>query len=480
MPSGGTKTPITATFGSGRFDSVFAPTTALFSPGAPPVTPDPQPVRRIDFPAGVNLQWTPRAYEPFGFPALRSFANVELVRLAIETRKDQIERLDWSVRPKKGRKSRTDADERVRRAEKMLRKPDGVTPFATWLRPLIEDLLAIDAPAIERRRDRAGNLIGLEVVDGASIKILIDRNGRRPIAPTPAYQQIIKGRIWCDLTTDDLIYSPRNVRSNHLYGLSPVETVVVTVNTIMRRQAQQLAYFTEGNLPQGLINAPDGWTPDQIKEFQDWIDSRLSGNQAERAKLLWAPFGAKYQAFKDSPIKDDFDEWLARIICYAFSLPASPFVKQVNRATAQEDQDRALEEGLQPLLKWAKRIFDGVIQDDLGFYDLEFVWDTIVDIDPEKQAKIHDLYVKNGTMSINEVRDELGHDAITGGEEPVIVVGNDVIPISMLRDKAEIAQAAAENAATPQEDAAAETDAKGKPAAKGKAKAADTSKDKGK
>ena len=62
----------------------------------------------------------------------------------------------------------------------------------------------------------------------------------------------------------------------------------------------------------------------------------------------------------------------------------------------------------------------------------------------------------------------------------MIVVGNDVIPISMLRDKAEIAQAAAENAATPQEDAAAETDAKGKPAAKGKAKAADTSKDKGK
>ena len=70
---------------------------------------------------------------------MRSFANVELVRLAIETRKDQIERLNWMVRPKLNRKKRTDAEERVSKCERLFRKPDGVTPFAAWLRPLIED-----------------------------------------------------------------------------------------------------------------------------------------------------------------------------------------------------------------------------------------------------------------------------------------------------------------------------------------------------
>jgi HK97 family phage portal protein len=467
MPTGGNKTPISARFMNG-FDSVFSPSNAMFSPGTPPITTDPQPVRRIDFPSGVNLNWTPRSYESFGFPQLRAFANVELVRLAIETRKDQIERLEWSIKPRKGRRSRVDADERIRKVERMFRKPDGVTPFASWLRPLIEDLLAIDAPTIERRRDRAGNLIGLDVIDGASIKVLVDNNGRRPLKPAPAYQQIIKGRIWADLTTDDIIYSPRNMRTNHMYGFSPVEQLIVTINTVMRRQTQQLAYFTEGNLPQGLINAPDGWTPDQIKEFQDWMDSRLAGNQAERSKVLWAPFGAKYQSFKEAPIKDDFDEWLARVICFCFSLPPTPFIRQMNRATSQEDQDRAMEEGLIPLLKWAKRLFDGVIQDDLGFFDLEFAWDTITDLDPKKQAEVHDIYLKNGTLSHNEVRDELGHDGVKGGEEPMIITANGAVPISMIRDNAETAAALQEKLLTadPAEGDDKKTDAKPKPKAK--------------
>ena len=369
MPDG-PKTPL-------DIDAQFAPSSAMFSPGAPPVPTDPQPVRRIDFPAGVNLNWTPRSYETFGFPQLRAFANAELVRLAIETRKDQIEKLDWQVKPRKGRAVRPDAVDRMRRAEKLLTKPDGSTNFASWLRPLIEDLLVIDAPAIERRRDARGNLVALDVIDGATIKLLVDRNGRRPRPPAPSYQQVIKGRVWCDLTADDLIYAPRNMRTNHLYGFSPVEQIIVSINTILRRQTQQLAWFTEGNRPDGLINGPDAWTPDQLRDFQEWWDSRLAGNQAERSKLIWTPGGSKYQAFKDSPIKDEFDEWLARVVCFAFSLPPTPFVRQMNKGTAQEDQDRALEEGLMPLLKWAKRLFDSIIQDDLGFWDLEFAWGSI-------------------------------------------------------------------------------------------------------
>jgi HK97 family phage portal protein len=465
MPTGGNKTPISARFMNG-FDSQFAPSSAMFSPGTPPITPDPQPVRRIDFPAGVNLNWTPRGYESFGFPQLRAFANVELVRLAIETRKDQVERLEWAIKPRKGRKVRTDADERVRKTEKLFRKPDGVTAFASWLRPLIEDLLAIDAPTIERRRDRAGNLIGLDIVDGATIKVLVDRNGRRPRTPAPAYQQIIKGRIWADLTSDDLIYSPRNMRTNHMYGFSPVEQLIVTINTVMRRQTQQLAYFTEGNLPQGIINGPDGWSPDQFKEFQQWFDSRLAGNLGERSKLQWTPFGSKYQAFKDAPIKDDFDEWLARVVCFAFSLPPTPFIKQMNRSTSQEDQDRALEEGLLPLLKWAKRLFDNIIQDDLGFHDLEFAWDTIIDLDPKKQADIHDVYLKNGTLSINQVLDDLGRDPVNGGDVPMIYTSTGAVPIDMIRDNAETAAALQEKILTADDSAGDNPAGKTKPKSK--------------
>ena len=48
--------------------------------------------RRFDYPTGYNLQYGPRAYEPVGFADLRALAdNCDILRLVIETRKDQIE-----------------------------------------------------------------------------------------------------------------------------------------------------------------------------------------------------------------------------------------------------------------------------------------------------------------------------------------------------------------------------------------------------
>lgn len=428
-PSGGVRTSLTATYGA-KLEQLFDRSGGIFAPGAPLPAADPQPVRQFDLVVGQNRITRPRAYEPFGFAQLRAFSNVELIRLAIETRKDQIERIEWHVRPRDGtlRPRKSDNDARIRKVEKFLRKPDGVTPFATWMRMLVEELLAIDAPVIERRRNRAGELIGLDVVPGDTILLLVDDTGRRPLAPAPAYQQIIKGIVWADgLTTEDLIYVPRNRRVNHLYGFSPVEQIIVTLTTAKERQTAQLAHFASGNIPAGMANVPEGWTPDQIKDFQNWFDARLSGNQAERAKLIWGPAGSKYAAFKEAPIKDEFDEWLARIVCFAFALPPTAFVRQMNKGTAKDDDERAQEEGLAPLLLWAKRWLDDVIQDDLGHPDLEFAWKTAKEIDANDQQTIHDGYLRAGVISINEAREDLGLEPVDGGEQPMIYTNTGVV-----------------------------------------------------
>ncbi|KAA0686018.1 phage portal protein [Neorhizobium sp. P12A] len=430
--------------------ATFQPANGRFSPGMPldPVQPV-QPVRLVDFPTGVNLNQTPRAYEPFGFPALRSFANVELVRLAIETRKDQIERHEWRVKKIGARKS-DPSDPGIQSVMKFLRKPDGQHHFASWLRMVIEDLLVLDAPSIEKRRSRGGQLIGLDVVDGATVKVLVDETGRRPLFPEPAYQQVIKGTVWTNLTTRDLIYEPRNRRSNHLYGFGPVEQIIVTINTLLRRQTAQLAHFSAGNVPAGLLTTPDNWSPEQIKQWQDWMDSRLSGNEIEKAKLLWTPKGTDYKAFKEAPIKDEFDEWLARIVAFAFSLPPTPFVKQMNRSTADSDQDRSMMEGLSPLLTWSKRMMDDIIQEDLGHPDLEFAWEAPGDIDPKTQSEIDDIDLKNGSRTLDEVRDGKGLDPYQDplASQPLVYTANGFVPLSayqdMRDDKAASAKAAAD------------------------------------
>jgi HK97 family phage portal protein len=413
-----------------RFSDVFQPSPGIFSPGYPLVPPDRERVRLWDFPVGYNTIYTPRSYEAISFAELRALADShDITRLAIETRKDQIEKLEWVIKSRNEKKPRPDVASRIEMLSEFWQKPDGDQPFATWLREALEDVLVLDAPAFEIRRNRGGDIIGLDVVDGSTIKVLLDDTGRRPSPPAPAYEQVIHGRPWRLLTRDELIYLPRNPRPHKAYGFSPVEQIVVTVNIGLRRQVMQLQHFTEGNVPPGLLNAPDNWSPEQIHHFQEWFDSIMAGNTGNRTRLVWAPNGAKYQAFKEAPYKDDFDEWLARIVCYAFSLPPTAFTPQVNRATAQAAQETALEEGLAPLMGWVKRLVDTVIQIKMGHVDLEFAWSDVRPTEPKDQAAILGGYVRDGIYALNEARNLLGLGPVEGGDEPMFMTAQG--PVSL-------------------------------------------------
>ena len=256
-----------------EFRDVFQPDQGIFSPSYPLVPPERERVRVWDFPVGYNTIYTPRSYEPIGFEELRALAEShDITRLAIETRKDQIEKLEWVIKSRDERHPAPDAATRIAQLTEFWRMPDGEQPFATWLREALEDVLVLDAPAFEVRRSRGGDIIGLDVVDGSTIKVLVDDTGRRPRPPAPAYEQVIHGRPWRLLSDAELIYLPRNRRPHKAYGFSPVQQIVVTVNIGLRRQFMQLQHFTEGNVPPGLLSAPDGWNAEQIHRFQDWFE----------------------------------------------------------------------------------------------------------------------------------------------------------------------------------------------------------------
>ena len=111
MPDGGKRTPLALSYSWGQtaletqFASTFQPGHGIFSPGTPLVPPEPEKTRLWDFPIGVNTTLTPRAYEPVSFTELRALAEAhDITRLAIETRKDQIEKLDWAIKSRDARR----------------------------------------------------------------------------------------------------------------------------------------------------------------------------------------------------------------------------------------------------------------------------------------------------------------------------------------------------------------------------------------
>ena len=406
-----------------RYAVTGTPPADWFGP-ARPMTPEAPPTvagRRFDYPVAVNLSMAPRAEECIGFAELRGLAERwDLLRLVIETRKDQIESLDWAIQPRKltaqPAPAAASGDPRIGWLVDFLRFPDREHGWGGWLRMLLEDLFVIDAPTLHVRRDRAGGLWALEVIDGATIKRVLAADGRTPIPPDPAYQQVLKGVPAVDYTREELIYAPRNPRPHKIYGLSPVEQIVMTANIALRRQVSQLNYFTEGNTPEALIGVPDAWGPDQIRQFQDYWDALLQGNLGARRHTCFVPGGLKYQPMREPPLKDAFDEWLARVVCFAFSIPATAFSTQTNRATAETAQQAALAEGLAPLQRWLKGLIDRVITQVLGWPDLEFTWADTLPADPGQQAQILTAYVAAGIKTRNEARAQLGLDPLPAGD----------------------------------------------------------------
>lgn len=368
---------------------------------------------QMDYNAGANMQTMPRADSEVTFEQLRYFAdNYDLLRLAIEKRKDQIESLEWNI----AAIDKTDpvARERARELYAKLRRPDGIHSFSRWMRALVEDILVIDAPAIYIRRNVAGHIHALELVDGATIKVNITDEGRTPAPPLVAYQQIIDGMPAVDLTTDELLYFPRNVRSHKLYGLSKVEQIIMTVNLAVRRQMYQLDYYTQGTIPEAFLACPTDWGLDQIEAFQGYWDSLFEkSDKSIRRKARFVPAGLNPIFPKDSPMKDEFDEWLARVISYALDLPPTALVKETNRATAETTQAASQSEGQRSFANYLKEIMDVILHEYFDVDNVEFVWATKEEVEPLKQAQIDQIYVNLHVLAPSEIRSRIGYDPLT-------------------------------------------------------------------
>lgn len=417
LPAGATATPIDpgviATItGAGRalFDGWFGPGVPL-SPIAPPEARG----RLWNFPFAVNTSTRPRqeggAIAGPSFEMLRRLADptqggLDLMRMAIETRKDQMSPIRWRIVSMEDPED--DGGPAARKIEALMRKPDGQRSFRSWQRLILEDHFVVDAVALYY------GITGLtEVMDPATIKPLIDIKGRRPVAPAPAFQQQLHGIQATNYTADEIGMYVYNERSNRLYGMSRVEQAVGIISLALNRQLSQLAYYTSGNMPEALLGVPDSWTPEQIQQAQEWFDAILEGNVEAKRKGIFVPGGLKPQFLKEAILKDQFDEYLARIICFCFSLPPTALVKETNRATAGTTKVSSQEEGLEPTKLFMKEVLDDVIARRFGRPDLQAVPAEEEITDPLVKAQVDQIYLQEGVVTRDEVRSGLGKPKLT-------------------------------------------------------------------
>lgn len=449
-----------------------------------PVGPAGSQPLAFSFWQGLNQNITPRPDSPLTFQDLRSLSMYPLARICIENVKDQLAQYDWTIqiRDKNGesiadRRKRQADDKNITKLIDFFSYPDGETPWSDWIRPLIEDLMVIDAPSIIVQRTFGGDVAKLRVVDGSQILVLVNDQGFTPEGDSPAYTQLWEGIPRLLLTTKQLVYRPRNIArrntvTSNLYGLSPVEQLAPEIRIGQERLRFILAYYTEGSVP-GLVHVvPAGVSPDKIRETMEWMNSELAGNLAARRQ--WRMI----QGFRDAQdpkedqiveltepvLADKFDDVHIRKIAFGLNTSPQRLLSQVNRATSEANQDSADREGILPLLTWLKSTMDMIIQRHMGLADYEMVWDTDTELDPVKQAEVDATYVKEGIFTRNEIRDARGVAARSEKEADQLMVttGQGAVPLEGSTERtATASQAALESAKQPKQLPAPKEDESG-------------------
>ena len=394
-----------------------------FSPGVP-VEPLPgtqnQLPRQWQFTVAQNTQRMPRGenvqYTPFS--QLRQLAtSYDIAALCIATRIEQVQGLSWSIVPKDKRKQGEEkVMARVEALTQWWKYPDRVNDFSSWIGMLLYDVMSVDAMTLYRRRTRSGHLYALEVVDGATIKPIIDNRGR-----TVGYQQVLWGetvsdysRAYADapdeqlfFTPHDMIYRPRYQRSFSPYGFPPTEWVIIRVNTALRKQSIDLAHFTDGNVPSMLASPPEGLLdPSQLREFEDMFNADLAGNDRNRARIKFVPYNLNLRELMPFNYSTEIDRWMMNVTVAAFGVTPSElgFTEDVNRATALAQESITYRRGIEGLSAWFKTLFDRLLSDDFRSPDLEWQWHFGKADDRMLLAQLDQIYTGMGVISPEEVR----------------------------------------------------------------------------
>jgi len=456
--------------------------TVPFGPGMPitpgainpidPATGRPMP-RRYEYQVAQNINITETRLVPF--KTLRAAADqIDILRRCIEVTKSKLTGLEWDIvlgadasekivaeiggdHVRAMAQARESFTEEINRLRTFWENPDranGLT-WTDWLMTAAEEVLVIDAWAVYPQPSVGGDLYGFQILDGSTIKPLIDDRGMRPMPPNAAYQQILYGfprsefaandddpKADGEFSSDDLAYMVRNRRSISVYGFSPVERALPLADIYLRRQQWLRAEYTDGVLPELMFTTDEDWgnNPDLLRAYENILNDDLAGQteQRKRARLLPKGLSPVVNEGYGEKFKDTLDDYLITSICGHFGVQPGEigFAPKGGLGGAGFEEGRAETAealGIQPLANWISKMVTNLSYTYLGMpRELEFRLMTSKRMDNESSARKAQIEVTSAGKTINERRSELGLPLLDTpqADMPMLVAGADIFLFS--------------------------------------------------
>jgi len=452
--------------------------TVPFGPGNPiipgainpvnPLTGRPEP-RRYEYQVAQNINIVPTRLVPFS--TLRDAGDsIDILRRCIEVTKSKMNGLDFDIvlgadasekiaaesggdHVRAMAKARIQYTEEINRLRTFWENPDKANGYTwqDWINIAIEDILVIDALAIYPQPTVGGDLYGFQILDGSTIKPLIDDRGMRPMSPNAAFQQILYGfprsefaateedpKADGEFTADQLAYMVRNRRSTTVYGFSPVERALPLADIYLRRQQWIRAEYTDGVMPELMFTTDEDWgtNPDLLLAYERILNDDLAGQteQRKRARLLPKGLTPIVNEGYGEKFKDTLDDYLVTSICGHFGVQPAEIgfspksgLGGAGFSEGQAENGEAL--GIGPLANWISKQLTNLSYTYLGMpRELEFKLMTSQRMDTEENARKNEIEIRSAGKSVNERRSELGLPLLDTpqADMPILVSGGAV------------------------------------------------------
>lgn len=286
----------------------------------------------------------------------------EWIRGAINIRRSQVSSAEWDIVPfDKNRPVSTRLQKRLR--SQFMRPNPANDSFRSFVEPIVEDIITLDAGVIEKVRTMTGDLVEMWPVDGATIKVNANWDGN-PDEPRYYWYPDYKER--ASFLNSEMLYMMANPRTNSPVGLSGLETLKSVIEAELyghRYNHRQVA----GAAPDGVLDLGEGMTEPDVKKFRSYFESEVAGRGA--VGFIGGSKGAKWIPFRATNRDMQFLEWqiyLVRKIAVVLGLTPQDLgvTFDINRSTSETQIQISEDRGLRPLMT--------LLQD---YFTEEIVWD---------------------------------------------------------------------------------------------------------
>lgn len=311
------------------------------------------------------------------------------------------------------------------------------------------DLTLLDAGPVEIVKDinllnSKTSGIQLYSVPGDTIKISANKKG---LLKGNAFKQVLPNedmKVVANWSIEEMMYLMLRPTSGKLYGTSPLESLVNTVNANLYASQYNSNFFMNNATPRLAVMMEKvgiGQASPSIKRFREFWDKELRGLKNAHRPIIMSSEQGSTKIEKMSMTNDEmqfyqYSVWLLVQMMAVFKMQPGIMGLTMDKTSYNKDaikeQERIFKtEAINPMLSIFRNKFNQkVIFSEYGLNTRKVYVDYDLDlVDRKEQTDWQTKLLERGVFVINDVRGALGLEPVPWGDVPYLQ--NNVAPFGV-------------------------------------------------